>query len=96
MGHRAASLVCLEGELMTDRSKQLDRHEMMTVTEAAAYLRVSRDLAYELVRRNVLPHVRLGRVIRVPRFGLEQWIAHESGLPLSEPVTVTSAKPREH
>ncbi len=70
--------------------------EMLTVPEAAAYLRISRDLAYELIARGELPHVRLGRVIRVPGFGLQQWIAHESGLPLSEPVTVTSAKPREH
>jgi excisionase family DNA binding protein len=70
--------------------------DMMTVQEAAAYLRISKDLAYELVGRNDLPHVRLGRAIRVPRFSLEQWIARSAGLPLSEPVTVTSAKPREH
>jgi excisionase family DNA binding protein len=69
---------------------------MMTVQEAAVYLRISRDLAYKLVATGQLPHVRLGRTIRVPRFGLEQWIARTAGLPLSEPVTVTSAKPREH
>lgn len=70
--------------------------EMMTVQEAAVYLRISRDLAYELIAGGELPHVRLGRVIRVPRFGLEQWISRKAGLPLSEPVTITSAKPREH
>ncbi len=83
---------------MTDRSKQANHHasEMMTVSEAASYLRISRDLAYELIARGELPHLRLGRAIRVPRFGLEQWIARSAGLPLGEPVTVTSARPREH
>lgn len=70
--------------------------DMLTVSEAAAYLRISRDLAYELVRRTELPHVRLGRVIRVPKFGLEQWIARQAGLPLSDESEVTSARPQGH
>jgi putative molybdopterin biosynthesis protein len=70
--------------------------DMLTVREAAAYLRISTDTAYQLIAHNQLPHIRLGRVIRVPRFGLEQWIARSAGLPLSEPVTVTSPQPREH
>ena len=53
---------------------------LLTVPEAAAYLRIGEDLAYELIRQNRLPHIRLGRVIRVPRFGLEQWIARQAGL----------------
>lgn len=73
-----------------------DAQEMMTVREAAAYLRISKDLAYELIARNDLPHVRLGRVIRVPRFGLEQWIARKSGLPLPPPVTVTYREQHGH
>jgi excisionase family DNA binding protein len=48
---------------------------LLTVREAAALLRISQDLGYELIRRNELPAIRLGRVIRVPRFALEQWIA---------------------
>lgn len=69
---------------------------MLTVRETAEYLRISTDTAYELIARNELPHLRLGRVIRVPRFGLEQWIARESGLPLSAPAEVTSPKPFGH
>lgn len=70
--------------------------DMMTVREASAYLRISTDTAYELIARNQLPHLRLGRVIRVPRFGLEQWIARESALPLGAPVAVTFPKRRGH
>ena len=44
---------------------------MLTVHEAAALLRISRNLAYELVARGELPAIRPGRVIRVPRAALE-------------------------
>lgn len=70
--------------------------EMMTVPEAAKYLRISRDLVYELAKRGDLPHVRLGRVIRIPQFGLEQWITRQTGLPLSGQSEVTSARPNGH
>ena len=64
--------------------------ELLTVEEAAAYLRISRDLAYELCRRRELPHLRLGRVIRVPRQGLEVWIAQKAGLATAPPEGVCS------
>ncbi|MBI1884765.1 MAG: helix-turn-helix domain-containing protein [Deltaproteobacteria bacterium] len=57
---------------------------LLTVPQAAELLQISCDLAYQLVARGELPHIRLGmagRVIRVPRFGLEQWIAREAGVP---------------
>ena len=47
---------------------------LLTVREAAALLHISRNLAYELVTRREIPAIRLGRVIRVPRAALEQWI----------------------
>ena len=48
---------------------------LMTIPEAAQVLAIGTTLAYELVGRGVLPHVRLGRAIRVPRGALEAWIA---------------------
>jgi len=56
---------------------------LLTVPEAAQLLRISRNLAYELVAQHQLPCVRLGRTIRIPRDSLEQWIrerAEESAL----------------
>ncbi len=64
---------------------------LLTVPQAAELLQISRDLAYQLVARGELPHIRLGmagRVIRVPRFGLEQWIAREAGVPAAAVETV--------
>jgi len=52
---------------------------LLTVPEAAKFLRIGRNLAYELVARGEMPAVRLGRVIRVPRAGLEQWLEQRSG-----------------
>ena len=52
---------------MTSRGDQL----AVSVDEAARLLGVSRDLAYDLVRRGELPAVRLGRRIVVPRRSLE-------------------------
>ena len=52
---------------------------LLTVAEAAELLRVHPNHVYELIRRGELPHVRLGRVIRLPRHRLEQWIEDECG-----------------
>lgn len=55
---------------------------LLTVEQAAELLQISRYLAYDLIAQRKLPHIRLGRIIRVPRHGLEQWIARQAGLPL--------------
>ena len=52
---------------------------LLTVAEAAELLRVHSNHVYELIRRGELPHVRLGRVIRLPRHRLEQWIEEQCG-----------------
>jgi excisionase family DNA binding protein len=60
----------------------VDSSFLLTVPEAARLLRISRNLAYELIRQKALPHVRLGRRILIPRQGLESWIEREAGLPV--------------
>jgi len=44
---------------------------VLTVEEAGRLLGISRGLAYELVARRELPHLRLGRRIVIPRTALE-------------------------
>ena len=46
----------------------------VTVEEAAAMLGISRTLAYELVRRGMLPHLRLARRIVISRRAVERLI----------------------
>ena len=68
---------------------------LLTVAEAAELLRSSRNKAYELVAQRRVPHVRLGRRVLIPRWGLEQWIAREAGLP-PPPQQVVSFGPQHH
>ena len=52
--------------------------DLLTVPEVAELLRISRNLAYELVAQHQLPAVRFGRVIRVPRNALAEWVQQKS------------------
>ncbi len=63
--------------------------DLLTVPEAAKVLRISRNLAYELVARQELPAIRLGRVIRIPRYSLDEWIASQAAQRV-EPRTLSS------
>ena len=56
-----------------------DDSVVMTVKEAAALLRISKGLAYEMVRQGSLPTIRLGRRILVPRSALEQMLNAAGG-----------------
>ena len=53
---------------------------LLSVKEAATLLGVGSGLIYEMVRKDEVPHIRLGRLVKIPRQGLEAWIAQESGL----------------
>lgn len=53
----------------------------LTVDEAARLLGISRAFAYELVARNELPSLRLGRRVVIPRKALERLV--EAGPPTS-------------
>ena len=47
---------------------------VMTMTDVARFLRISRTSAYELLHRPDFPALRLGRRVRVMRDDLEQWL----------------------
>lgn len=48
----------------------------LKVIEVAKYLGIGRSQAYELVKRGIIPSVRIGsRTLRVPLKGLEEWVA---------------------
>ncbi len=63
--------------------------ELLTVEEAARFLRISRNLAYDLVARHELPCVRLGRVIRIPRTMLERWLTAQAEVSTAVPAMVS-------
>ena len=51
---------------------------MLTVAEMARRLGIGRNTAYELVRAGRIPHVRFGRVIKVPAAALDEWVRRET------------------
>ena len=59
-----------------------DGRLVLSVTEAAGLLGISRGLAYELVARGELPSLRLGRRIVVPRRALEALLEAEVADPV--------------
>lgn len=67
----------------------MDEPLLLTVDEAAALLRISRNNVYALVRQHRLPHVRMGRTIRIPSARLREWIDNEAGIPLPDPMVVS-------
>ncbi len=48
---------------------------MLRIAEAARLLRISRSHCYRLAAEGVLPSVRLGTSIRIPREQLVEWIS---------------------
>ena len=54
---------------------RLDPADVLTVDEAAEFLRIGRNALYEAVGRNEVPHRRIGKNIRLSRAALVRWLA---------------------
>jgi excisionase family DNA binding protein len=52
----------------------IDKRLCITVPEAAELLGISRNFAYELVKRGELPSRRFGKRILIPRVALEKML----------------------
>jgi excisionase family DNA binding protein len=50
----------------------MDEQPVLTVSEAARLLRLSRAFTYKLIARGELPSVRFGRRIMIPRAAIER------------------------
>lgn len=57
-----------------ERILEGDKRLCITVPEAAAMLGVSRNFAYELVKRHELPARRFGKRLLIPRAALERML----------------------
>ena len=75
-GMAAASADGSGGGAHADEEAEEAAHaaEFITVPEAAERLRIGTNLAYELVARGEIPHIRIGRPIRIPVRVFERWI----------------------
>jgi excisionase family DNA binding protein len=53
-------------------NRGIDRRLCITVPEAAGLLGISRNFAYELVKRRQLPVIKFGKRLLIPRVALEK------------------------
>lgn len=69
--------------------------KLLTVAEVAARLTYSEWQIYEMCKRRILPHVRLGdRRIAIPETELDKWIEERLVLPSSTPASTPPADRR--
>ncbi len=69
---------------------------LLTVEQTSTLLNVSKNTVYSLIQQDIIPHLWLGRSLRVPRFGLERWIADQADIaaPVSQGVELPSTPPK--
>ena len=60
-----------------NNSAALVEDGLVTVPEAAAFLRLSRSTVYELMNQGVLAYAKIGRSRRIPRRALVELAARE-------------------
>lgn len=48
--------------------------ELLRVSEVQEVLGIGRSMVYDLIARHELPSLRIGRLVRVPRWALVRWI----------------------
>jgi excisionase family DNA binding protein len=53
--------------------------DVMTVEEAAVFLRIGRNALYDAIGRGDVPHRRIGKTIRLSRSALVQWLGRSCG-----------------
>ena len=54
-----------------------EQQAYLTVLELAAYLKVSRRKAYELIDRGEVPYLKVGAMYRIPRRELDRQLTDE-------------------
>jgi excisionase family DNA binding protein len=53
--------------------------DVLTVEQAAKFLRLGRNAVYDAIGRGEIPHRRIGRAIRLSRAALVRWLAGSCG-----------------
>ena len=68
-------------------------HELLTLEETAALLKVSKSWIYERTRKGTIPHLKLGKYLRFPLAELLLWIAAQGRTVGKESLDNFSGKP---
>lgn len=64
-------------QTMLNKGEQLTTRKVITVEEAATAMNVSKGSVYNLIRRDELDHIRIGKLIRIPISALSNYLGFE-------------------
>lgn len=56
----------------------MDGQKMLKPREFATEFRIGTNKVYELLKSGVLPHLKIGRIILIPRKAAEAWIEEQT------------------
>jgi excisionase family DNA binding protein len=62
---------------VTPQTPLEDLPQFLTVEEWRTLMRIGRSTAYDLIRQGVLPAIRWGRVVRIPREAVAKYVNRE-------------------
>ena len=51
--------------------------EILTIPEVASYLKMSKSKVYYLIQRREIPHIKVGRNVRIRASDLNQWLLRQ-------------------
>jgi excisionase family DNA binding protein len=51
---------------------------ILTIPEVALYLKISKSKIYNLVSRKEIPHLKIGRNVRIRQTDLQRWIEKQT------------------
>ena len=84
----------MKSSAVTNNDMPAEESPYLTVVDVARLLKVSRATIYGWVFRRILPHVKIGRFVRVRRGDLEEFLRlHERGDFSSIPSGRTQTRP---
>jgi excisionase family DNA binding protein len=63
--------------VVTPQTPLEDLPQFLTVEELRAFLRIGRSSAYDLIRRGIMPAIRWGRTVRIPREAVMKFLDRE-------------------
>lgn len=52
----------------------MEKDEILTISEVARYLKISKSKIYMWVQQNKIPHIKIGRNVRVKVADLNKWL----------------------
>lgn len=51
---------------------------VLTIPEVARYLKISKSKIYDLVSRKEIPHLKIGRNVRIRQADLQRWMEEQT------------------